>query len=241
MDYVMLVAGALGIGPALGLMFLTFADYTYPKVDRPFFDDRKVFGMLTVGLILGVIMATFRLFFNMGDPLIAIMYAVFVLAVMLVILMLKRFALRLDTAFYGMSLGLGIGATMAFSLTYRSLSALIDEGSSIEGYALIVAWSFQLVLINAVAGAIIGIGSSKGRPWSYFGRALLIQAAYYLMLLPLYNGMDEIIVFVTFILATVFAFYTYWYIHRKAIPDVVADALSRMKKAKKKVKAKEAP
>jgi hypothetical protein len=236
MDFVMLLAGALGIGPALGLMFLTFADYTYPKVDRPFFDDRKVFGMLTLGLIIGVLLATARLFFNLGDPIIAIMYALLVQVVMLVILMLKRFALRLDTAFYGMALGLGIGATMAFSLTYRSLVVLLSEGSSIEGYALIVAWSFQLVLISAVTGAIIGIGSAKGQPWSYFGKALLIQAAYYLLLLPLYNDMNPIIQFVTFALATVFAFYTYWYVHKKAIPDVVRDALSRMKKAKKKIK-----
>jgi len=233
MDFVMLLAGALGIGPALGLMWITFSAYTYPKVDRPFFDDRRVFGLLTLGLIIGVILASFRTIFNMGDPLAAILYALLVQAVVLVIMMLKRFALHLDTAFYGTALGLGIGATMAFSFTYRSLSELIDIGS-IEGYALIIAWSFQLVLIHAVVGAFIGIGSAKGEPWGYFGKTIVVQAAYYMLLLPLYNDMNTFVVFATFLLATVYAIFMYWYVHKKAIPDIVQDALSRMKKAKRK-------
>ena len=191
--------------------------------------------MLTLGLVLGVILATVRLFFNMGDPVIAVLYALLVQAVMLVILMLKRFALRLDTAFYGMALGLGIGATMAFSLSYRSLTDFLDD-TSIEGFALIAAWSFQIVFINASTGAIIGIGSARGEPWYHFLRALVIQAAYYLLLLPLYNNLEPAIIVVTFVLATVFSVYVYWYVHRKAIPDIVNEALRRMKKEKKKVK-----
>ena len=38
-----------GHAPAILLMFYTLKDYTYPKVERPFFDDRKVFFMLAVG------------------------------------------------------------------------------------------------------------------------------------------------------------------------------------------------
>ena len=38
----MFIAGAIGFAPAILLMFYTLKNYTYPAVERPFFDDRKV-------------------------------------------------------------------------------------------------------------------------------------------------------------------------------------------------------
>jgi hypothetical protein len=240
MDYISLLAGVLGIGPALLLMWLTFANYTYPKVERPFFDDRKVFMMLTLGLFLGVVIATVRLMFNMGDALVAVTFAVLVQLVVLVILMLKRFAVHLDTAFYGGALGLGMGATMAFQLSYRVLHASeVDGGSGfILSFLIVAIWSFQMVFISAATATIIGIGSAKGRPWHYFIQAVLIQAAYNLLLLPLYQSTDIaadlIYITITFSLATFFSLYCYWYIHKRALPELVREALSRMKKGTKR-------
>jgi hypothetical protein len=239
MNYIMLLAAAIGIGPALLLMFITFADYTYPKVERPFFDDRKVFSIFTVGLIIGVILATVIGLFDRTSIITIVSIALLVLLVMLVILMLKRFALRLDTAFYGTSLGLGIGAMMAFYNGYQVLAAYETLGESIpwESYIIVMLWAFQLVCINATCGAVIGIGSARGRPWSALGQAVLLLVTYYLLLIPLYELEPDTWTYVTFGLASIFTAYGYYYIHKKALPGVVREALGKMKKGAKSSRA----
>ncbi|OPY31301.1 MAG: hypothetical protein A4E32_01753 [Methanomassiliicoccales archaeon PtaU1.Bin124] len=236
MDYLSLFAGILGIGPAMLIMFYTLSQYTYPKVELPFFDDRKVFMLFTVGLVVGVVLATVRIFFDMGDPLVIIFFSLLVLLVPMVILLLKRFAVRLDTAFYGCALGLGMGATMAFQLSYRVLNAYVKVGESIppEAYLIVAVWSLQMVLITTVCATLIGIGSARGRPWYYFGQALALLIVYNLLLLPLYQLGDDPFTYVTFTLATVYTIMCYWYIRSRALPDLVQEAIDRMGKKKKK-------
>ncbi|HSA35259.1 MAG TPA: hypothetical protein P5202_01725, partial [Methanomassiliicoccales archaeon] len=66
MNWTTMLAAALGVGPALALMFWTLRDYTYPKVERPFFDDRKLFGLLAVGMVIGVVVFVLQSYFNLG-------------------------------------------------------------------------------------------------------------------------------------------------------------------------------
>lgn len=228
MDYNSLLAGAIGIGPALLLMLLTFERYTYPKVERPFFDDRKVFMIFTLGMIIGVVMASLIRTLDRGDILVVIALAVAQQLVFLVILMLKRFALRLDTTFYGASLGFGIGSTMAFFASYQVLAVFDQETVPWETYLIITILAFQIVCISAVTGTLIGIGSAKGKPWSYLWQAILVQVGYYLLLVPLYAEGDGLLTYATFAFATFFAVYCYLYIHRKAIPDIIKEALERI-------------
>jgi len=235
MDLLSLLAGALGIGPALLVMYYTLAEYTYPKVERPFFDDRKVFMMLTLGLLLGVILATVRLVFYMGDAIVVVFYSLMVMLVLLVILLMKRFAARLDTAFYGMSLGLGMGATMAFQLGYRVLNGFVKEGGAVplEAYVIVTVWSLQIVLIMAVSATLIGIGSARGKPWPFFGQALLMFVTYNLLLIPMYTLGDDPLTYVTFVMATIFTVFTFYYIKAKSLPELVREAVYRMGKAGK--------
>jgi hypothetical protein len=236
MNYLMLMAAAIGVGPAMLLMFFTFPDYTYPKVERPFFDDRKVFSLFTIGLIIGVILASVIVLFDMSSVLMVVTIALLILLVMMVILMLKRFARRLDTAFYGTALGLGIGAMMAFSNAYRVLAAygVLDEAVPWDAFPIVILWAFQLVCINASCGALIGIGSARGQPWSYMGQALLLMVTYYLLLIPLYELGPGLWTYITFGLASLFTAYCYYYVHRKALPSIVKEAVTSMKKGTKR-------
>ncbi|HSV42171.1 MAG TPA: hypothetical protein VLH13_02020 [Methanomassiliicoccales archaeon] len=236
MDYFMFLAGGIGIGPALLLMYFTLSKYTYPAVERPFFDDRKVFMLLTVGFVIGVVMATFQVLLPLSELLVLVAYSILLELVMLVVLMLKRFALRVDTTFYGTALGLGVGATMAFSFSYRFFNAYTVEGSAIpiEAFAIIMVWSMQLVLLIASTGTLLGIGSARGRPWYFFAQAVMIQITYFLLLQPIYQGDTGLFAYIMFVIATVFAVMAYWYIHSKAIPEIVREAISRMKKPSKR-------
>ncbi|MCU0862009.1 MAG: hypothetical protein MUE65_06800, partial [Methanomassiliicoccales archaeon] len=71
----MYIAGAIGIGPALALMYWTLKSYTYPSVEKPFFDDRRVFGLLAVGMVLGVLLYAVQQFFPMDQVLYALVFA----------------------------------------------------------------------------------------------------------------------------------------------------------------------
>jgi hypothetical protein len=239
MNYIMLLAAAIGIGPALLLMFITFADYTYPKVERPFFDDRKMFSIFTVGLIIGVILASVIGLFDRTSIITIVSISLLVLLVMLVILMLKRFALRLDTAFYGTALGLGIGAMMAFYNGYQVLAAydVLGESIPLETYFIVLLWAIQLVCINATCGAIIGIGSARGHPWSALGQATLLLVTYYLLLIPLFELEPGTWTYITFGLASIFTAYGYYYVHKKALPGVVREAIGKMKRGTKGTRA----
>ncbi len=169
MDWTMMLAAALGIGPALALMFLTLRDYTYPKVERPFFDDRKLFLLLAAGMVIGVAVYVLQSYFNLGYLLFALLFAVFEELIKLIVLNMPRFARKLDTSFYGLSFGLGIGSTMAFGAVFYTLQQ--SDGLSVLGWLAVVLLGFQMVLLHASAGAMIGTGSARGEVWGYFAQA----------------------------------------------------------------------
>ncbi|MCG7844957.1 MAG: hypothetical protein MIO90_05955 [Methanomassiliicoccales archaeon] len=228
MDWQMLLAAALGIGPALALMFWTLKDYTYPKVERPFFDDRKLFLLLAVGMVVGVVIYSVQSYFSLEFVLYALLFAVLEELIKLVILNFPRFQRKLDTAFYGYSFGLGIGSTMAFGAVFLTLTVLDELGAA--GWLLVVIIGIQFVLLHASAGALVGTGSARGEIWGYFSQAGLMHIGYNLLMVPFFMG--EWWGYITFVLATLLVAYYYMQVHRHVLPAVIDDAMARMKGAK---------
>ena len=101
MNNAMLIAGAIGFAPAMILMFWTLRDYTYPKVEKPFFEDKKAFGLFAVGMVIGVIIYSAQSWFALDLVLIALLFALVEELVKLMILNFSRFQRKLDTSFYG--------------------------------------------------------------------------------------------------------------------------------------------
>ena len=56
MDLQFGLAMVLGIGPALILMYVILRNYTYPRVEQPFFSDPAFFGLFMVGLVIGSVL-----------------------------------------------------------------------------------------------------------------------------------------------------------------------------------------
>jgi hypothetical protein len=226
-----MIWGALfGFAPALFLMFTTFDKYTFPKVERPFFDDRKLFLLFTVGLAIGVIVAVLEAPFPKNDLVILVLFALAQAGMMLVIMNLPRFQRRLDTTFYGTALGLGIGATMAFGQAFR----LFGTGgeNTLADFAIIAILCVQIVAINGAIGGTIGIGCAAGLPWKFFAQAVLIALINSLLMLPLYWGLDWWGL-IGLVGGLVFSLYAYWRLRQVMIPDIVDEAIRRMGKASK--------
>jgi hypothetical protein len=226
----MAVAAIFGFAPALLLMFTTFDKYTFPKVERPFFDDRKLFLLFTIGLVIGVVVAVLTSPFPKNDLVILVLFALAQAGMMLVILNLPRFQRRLDTTFYGTALGLGIGATMAFGQAFRLFGSAGEN--TIYDFMIVAILCVQIVAINGAVGGTIGIGCAAGLPWKFFAQAVLLTLINSLLMLPLYWGMGWWGV-VGLVAGLAFSIYAYWRLRQTMIPDIVDEAVRRMGKASK--------
>jgi hypothetical protein len=232
----MFIAGAIGFAPAILLMFYTLKNYTYPAVERPFFDDRKVFFMFAVGIIIGVVLATVHYIFEGGDAyaylLFAILFALAEELLKFMILNKRGFLQRIDTSFYGVTLGLGIGSTTAFGVVFFTLSGN-SGGSDVVQYGILILVSVGLVLLHGATATTIGIGSARGTPWPFLTQSIMVHLAFNLLMVPVYLG-ESPLEFISLPLAVIFAGLYYRYVKDTMIPDLVSEALSRMKHASKR-------
>ena len=99
MDLAFGIAMVMGIGPALILMYLGVRNYTYPRVEQPFFSDPTFFMLLVVGMIAGSVLffAMVALGFATNVVYMVIMAAIEAMA-MVVVMNLKRFRGISETA-----------------------------------------------------------------------------------------------------------------------------------------------
>ncbi|WP_019177721.1 hypothetical protein [Methanomassiliicoccus luminyensis] len=226
MEFNSLIAAAIGFAPPIALMLWTLQGYTYPKVERPYFSDPKLFGMFAVGIVVGIVMYALSSIFSFEYLIVGFALEE---AVKLLIINMPRFQLRADTPFYGF----GLGAGMASSLAFGSVNfALINVGLDLVAIVPMIATSVLIALLNISTATTIGMGVARGRPWPFFGQALVIHLATVLLLYPLSQG--GWLGYALFVVALVFIASYYWYLFRKLLPAYVREALRHL--AKKKVK-----
>src|SRR5574344_2187344 len=124
MDTGLALAALIGLGSALVLMYAVLRNYTYPKIEEPFFSDPTLFKIFTVGLFEGTLLFDLYTYlwqlFTVGGLgfVVAILFAVIIEYVKLVTFNLKRCSGIPDPIFYGVGLGLGWGVSMAFGMIY---------------------------------------------------------------------------------------------------------------------------
>lgn len=225
MNTEMLIAGAIGFAPALILMFWTLRDYTYPKVEKPFFEDKKAFGLFAVGMVIGVVVFSVQSWFSIELVLVALLFALVEQLVKLMILNFPRFQRKLDTSFYGLTLGLGIGSTMAFGAAYSALQVVSDV--SPLTFVMVVLLGVGLVLLHGSTGATIAVGVTRGAPWGFFAQATLIHITYNLIMIPFYVLGDwPRFIFFFVALGAVAAYYAY--VHSRMLPGVVKEGISML-------------
>jgi len=223
----LLIAGAIGFASSMALMFWTLRDYTYPKVEKPFFDDRKVFGLFALGLVLGIVIFSVQTYFPLAVVVVALLFALVEELIKLIILNIPKFQKKPDTGFYGLALGLGIGSTVAFGAVYLTLSFIDEINIWAAGTTLVLA--LQIVFLHGSTGATIGIGVARGSPWGLFAQAALIHLTYNLLMIPFYTSEFTYGAFL-FIVAFVFLVSSYLYVHYRLIPAFISELISKFEK-----------
>ncbi|MDR0888110.1 MAG: hypothetical protein LBM39_02870, partial [Candidatus Methanoplasma sp.] len=105
----MYVAAVMAFAPTLILMYVVLKNYTYPKVEQPFFSDPTLFGLFAVGLIAGTLLFAAYTWFDPSNMIYMILFAAIQCFALVAIINLKRFHGKSDSVFYGFGLGLGVG------------------------------------------------------------------------------------------------------------------------------------
>lgn len=229
MNNEMYIAAAMGMGSALALMYWTLKDYTYPAVEKPFFDDRRVFGLLAVGMVLGVGIYAVQQYFPIEAVLFALLFAVIYEVVKLLVLNLKRFAGKLDTPFYGLTIGLGMGGTVAIGYVWSSLAAMSFGGLTPTpvDYAVLMVFAVQLCLLNGSTGAIIGVGVTRGQSFGFLANAILVHLAYNLVMIGFFTGPASVLGYICLVVATVITIYSYYRVHFQVLPALMKEGVAK--------------
>lgn len=234
MDITSFVAAAIGFAPPIALMLWTLQDYTYPKVEKPYFSDPTLFGLFAVGIVIGVVLFAVSLFVSPAYALIGFLLEE---AIKLMVINMPRFQRRADTPFYAFGLSAGMAASISFGLVNRALAGVGLDATAI---IIMIVYSIMIAFLQISTGTTIGMGVARGTPWPFFGQAVVVHLAFVLLLAPFANGLtnDAVLVYVLFAVAFVFVATYYYYVHRKFLPAYVKEALAKMggmkpKKAKK--------
>jgi len=237
-DVLQLVSAVAGFGPAMFLLYFTLRDYTYPKAEKPFFDDRRAFMMFAFGVVLGMVLFAFETWgMSIGAAETVLMlilgFALMESLLKLVILNYPKFQRKVDTGFYGLALGLGISSTFTFASVYVFLLDL--ESPTIAEGAIVALVGVLFVLLHGSTTAIIGIGVARGDVKGYFPEALLIHVVFALLYESFFlvDLITPPLNLVGLIGATAVVVYAYQKVHRQLLPDLVKDAkrLAQKKKA----------
>ncbi|HIH00598.1 TPA: hypothetical protein HA259_00695 [Thermoplasmata archaeon] len=238
-DTVMIVSAIAGFAPAMALMFFTLRDYTFPAVEKPFFDDRKIFAFFALGIVIGMLLFAFEEWGRTASStetmiVLIVGFAVMEESMKLVALNYPKFQRKVDTAFYGLSFGLGISATFTFATIYASASGL-ESPSAIDltGYTLL---GLQFVLLHGATTTFIGIGVARGEIKPYFSEALLIHIGYNMLMIPffMYDVFQPPLNLLGLAAAYAVVVYAYVKIHTLSLPVLVQDAKRLVKKTSKR-------
>ena len=228
MDTGLALAALIGLGSALVLMYAVLRNYTYPKIEEPFFSDPTLFKIFTVGLFEGTLLFVlytylWQLFTVVGlGFVVATLFGAIIEFAKLVTLNLKRFSGISDTIFYGFGLGLGLGAAMAFGMIYYWLKGELDVTSTI----MVVMLALQYLLLGAANGVVVGEGVARRKPMEFTLQAVLYSAAFHLIIIPFYMETDVIwIKYVALIAASALAVFIFYRAIYRRLPKVVDDVL----------------
>ncbi len=226
MDWILGLAMILGIGPALALMFLGVRNYTYPRVEQPFFSDPTFFSMLVVGMVAGSILffAMVALGFATNMVLMVLMAVVESMA-MVVIMNLKRFRGKSDSVFYGYALGLGMSCGMSTGICFVTASTIDTVDASV---IILVVISVTMSMILGSAGTNVGEGIARHRVMEFALQAAIPLIVYNILLTVMFHGGEiggSAVYYLSAVVAVLFAVMVYSRTMVKQLPGVVRDVL----------------
>lgn len=231
------VALVLGLAPALGFMYWSLRRFDIPFTEYRLFDDRRLFGGLAVGMIFGAV-AGFIEELPIGDVLGVVLalvaFVVFEESFKMVWLNRKSYRGRFDTTFYGVSVGVGMGAMLVVANVLHYVGTSAAAFYTPENVALFALFSVGFNLIHTDTAALIGFGASTGETMWPFAKAVLVRLAHTGMLLAFSLGAAEPWSLISVVTAIAFAAILYHYVYTVLLPGTLPEDIRREMRREKR-------
>lgn len=220
-------ASVLILGPPM--LLITYALDRYENL----FEVRRVFLMIVLGILAGLIALGFQLFLaepardNIGGGIIFVVgLALLETLITFVVLNWKGFRSHFATTYYGFALG----AAMAMSMVFlnQSLHPTGFTPADLLDALVLVLFVTASAAYQGGLGAVMGIGAAESRPWPAFWKAtgwrLYFQFALLGLLLGFWGGLSPV-VYLVLVLPT--GLYIAYNAHRVLFFDTLPDRLRR--------------
>ncbi len=234
------LALVLGFAPALAIMYWSIRPFDIPFTQYRLFDDRRMFGGLAVGIIFGAVASLVEV--NVpsglyGTVLALVAFFVFEESFKLIWLNRKSYRGRFDTTFYGVSIGAGVGGSLAVANLVGAFPSLYEP----DIMATFVLLSASLGLVHVDSGVLIGFGASRGEMMYPFLRALAVRGVHAALLLAVLVGAPQpwslIAVATSIVFASVIYHYAYTVLLPATVPDDIRREMKREKRRERRAKA----
>ncbi len=180
------VIAVLSFGPALLLLYISLSRYTWPRTDKPYFDDRWIFGLLAVGIIVGAVFAYIEELTAVGGGIVfVVLFVAIQQLLVLVILNYPRVRRKGSGRFYGYSLGTSMAAGVAlgeYGIVFSGAASF-----NIPTLLVLVVYTFGIELLGGATGSIIGYGIESGTASRGTAYAILLQAVFNVIMIPVFS------------------------------------------------------
>lgn len=224
MEWIFGVAMVIGIAPALVLMFLGVRNYTYPKVEQPFFSDPTFFSMFVVGLVAGAILSFVMWGMGLlGNVVAMVIFALIEAMVMVVVMNLKRFRGKSDSVFYGYSVGLGLSSGMASGLCFYFLNLV--ESYDVQSIVFMVVLSVSMAFVFGASGTTVGEGIARHRVMEFALQAVILVIIFNMLTYGCIQLMDGYLYLAILAVMIVLGFVYYYRIMMINLPQIVREVL----------------
>lgn len=251
MNTLLLLTSIIGFAPALAIIWFSLRKYDHPYVQGACFDDRRVFFLLAIGMVMGSVLyvierMVYPLFMlsdgtqEFFEPVIFIL--VYVIGMGMVLTLSKFIVLnfpaiqgRIDSPFYGVSLGAGISATWIVGFGYISLMDS-DYTSDVPVIAALIIFSLNTALINSSVGAILGASTARNEGMRGILGGLVPHIVFNLLMLPWFYLNN---IWYTLAIVTPLSVLIFWEVHTRIIPNSLPEEIQdEIRKNEKKAKKK---
>ncbi len=152
-----------------------------------FFEDARLFFALIVGFFVGLAASAFEFYTNFADAtylgiataflFFVVGYAFFETGIKTIVLGLQRFRGRKDTPYYGVALGLGMGAMLALMVVANAIRASMITGMEygLLPFVVMVLIPVGAIFAHGATGAWVGQGSADGKLWRGWAIGTMLQ------------------------------------------------------------------
>ncbi len=229
MDWTFAIAMVIGIAPALILMFVGVRNYTYPRVENPFFSDASFFMLFIVGMVEGsIIFLVMRVFLtsSVNNIILMILIAIIHLMILVVTMNLKRYRGKSDSVFYGFALGLGNACGLSAGLCYLIYATAEASESGIDASIIaLVVIAVSMALMFGACGTTVGEGIARHRVMEFALQAMLLMVAYYIVLAMVVSTGDSLMFYVYLVVLLALGMVYYYRVMCVRLPNIIREVL----------------